>query len=384
MTHCLEFTRTNMNADTLTEAILVAIQPAIEQAINERINALVKKLKLDEKKVWAALCEGTPAEAKTKGSKTPKTTARLVDGKPPLTAPVTGNVQKLVLVNPYSEKSFAITSVIPDDTKNIKDHLKAMDLKYNNKAKVGTAIWVGQLSKLDATETKLKELGLKYRKMSLSAYEKEVKEVTASKNSPTDETENAEDFEEPEIEAPVEEVEVENVSDEEVAQAKPVAKAKSTPKSAVTSKGKAAASKALPLQVKKNKWGNSAHEGYVFEKLPLGSNGAKIDAVIGVQDIKAPATKKEYASILPLSEKDLVTCAANGWRTIDDESLVIIKKKDAKKYEVLAKILKGKSGGASVPVKGKTVKAKVKTSPKAKAVSEEEEVEPAEEEVTDE
>lgn len=352
-----------MSADVLVEAILLAVQPAIEQAINERVNVLVKKLKLDEKKVWAALCEGTVAEAKPKLPF--KTTAKVVDGKPTLAAPVTGTVQKLVLVHNYSEKSFAVTSVIPDDTKNIKDHLKAMELKFNGKAKVGTAIWVGQLTKLATVEAKLKELGLKYRKLSLADYEKEVarSKPISTPQSQVDETENADGFDEPvEVEEELEAT-LNSASEEEPPKPK-------TKILAPTPKAKGVAKKAVALQAKKNKWGNNAHEGYIFEKLPLGSNGAKVDAVIGVQDIKAPATKKEYASILPLSDEDRAKCESNGWRTIDEESLLIIKKKDAKKYEVLSKILKGKA--SQEPVKKASVKVL-----KKKPV--EEEAEPTEE-----
>jgi len=367
-----------MNADTLTEALLLTIRPVFEQAIAERIGVLIKKLKLDEKKVWAALCEGTPAEAK---GKLPKTTTKIVDGKPSLAAPVTGAVQKLVLVHNYSDKSFAVTSLVPSDTKNIKDHLKAMDLKYNGNAKIGTPIWVGQSAKLAGVEAKLKELGLKYRKLAYADYEKEVVKSKSS-TSVVEEADEAENAEEPTDEVPVDEnveAEPESGSEEESpklpVKGKGVATAKSKVatakggKSPSPAKSKAGAAKAVLLQAKKNKWGNNAHEGYIFEKLPLGSNGAKIDAVIGVQDTKAPATKKEYASILPLSDDDREKCEANGWRAIDEESLLIIKKKDAKKYEVLAKVLKGKEAASPKKV---FVKKLIKVKPPV--VEEEEDV----------
>lgn len=364
--------------DDVLQSIRPHLEAALEQVFDQHVERLCSTLKLDEAKVRAALGGTTTAIVTKKAAVVTKTKSKIVSEKPVATsgASLGGLTKKLVLVAPYTDKSFAVTSTIPDDTKNIRVQLKEMDLKFNGSAKVGTACWIGQLSKVAEVENKLKALGLKYRKMDFAAYEKEVvaSKGNASKEIEAEDVDDPDQGEEPAANAELDEEEVHVDVDKDASGSASGSESDDAPKTTKVTKSKTAPPKEtknvskVAVEAKKNKWGNHAHEGYVFEKLPLGSNGAKVDVVIGVQDTKAPAIKKEYASILKLSEADLKKCAAKGWRTIDQENLIIIKKKDPTKYEALASILNAKAASPEKVNKLKTV-SKVETKKPSKAKS---------------
>ncbi len=126
--------------------------------------------------------------------------------------------------------------------------------------------------------------------------------------------------------------------------AKPVAKTTvKTPKESKNTKTaakkpvtKSSAAVLKPAKAKMNEYGNTVHEetGFVFIHAPVGEAGRNIPIVIGVQNTESK--EKGFASVLPLDEEAISTAKENKFRYLNDEMMVVIKKKNPELHAELS------------------------------------------------
>ena len=83
------------------------------------------------------------------------------------------------------------------------------------------------------------------------------------------------------------------------------------------------------IQAKINAWGNyeELDSGIIFQQLPVGAQGRKINVAIGIQDSNAEESEQGLESVLPLTN-EIVEEYGEKYKMLNDEMMALLEKKD--------------------------------------------------------
>ncbi len=201
---------------------------------------------------------------------------------------------EVVIVLNYGPRSHAIFGDFGDTNRHFKDNylVKQDWIKANSKLAFGFGWVIMQKYKLEDIKKALNDMNVVYREVERVDYEREVRN---SKSLPS--------------ELP-----------EELAE-------EDAPKEETKKKFKAV----------KNKWGNIEEfdSGFIFMKLPVGSNNKNIAVAVGLQDSDADKNMKGLLSVLPFNEELEEECKIKGWRYLTEEMIKIVFTQNQKLAEKL-------------------------------------------------